>query len=168
MSATTVLDIAVRAAERELPQGIVMCGICVRRMRLVGGEVHGIPKQMDDAGLNDCFGERGVDRLGEPFEPVDHGQQDILNAAVLEFVHHPQPEFGTLVLLDPHAQHHLGAAGNNTECNVNSLVANNAFIADLHANGIKENNRIDWIERTLLPSIDLFENRVGDRADQIR
>ena len=57
---------------------------------------------MDDAGLHDRLGKDGSDRLRPPLQAIDHSQQDVLDAAVLQLVHHPQPEFGALVLLDPH------------------------------------------------------------------
>jgi hypothetical protein len=46
------------------------------------------------------------------FEPVDQGEEDVVDAAVLELVHDPQPEpfgfvkgrLGALALLDLHAQ----------------------------------------------------------------
>ncbi len=37
----------------------------------------------------------------DPLQPVDHGEEDILDAAVVQFVHHPQPELGALVLFQP-------------------------------------------------------------------
>jgi hypothetical protein len=43
-----------------------------------------------------------------------------------------------------------------------------ALVADLDPNGIKENKRIDRIQRTLLPGGDLIEDGIGDRADQVR
>ncbi|KDM65083.1 hypothetical protein ACIDI_245c00020 [Acidiphilium sp. JA12-A1] len=55
---------------------------------------------MDDAGLHDRLGKDGSDRLWPPLQAIDHSQQDVLDAAVLQLVHHPQPEFGALVLLD--------------------------------------------------------------------
>ncbi len=59
---------------------------------------------MDDAGLHDRPGEDGGDGVGEALEPVDHGEQEVFDAAVLELVHDPQPELGALALLDPQAQ----------------------------------------------------------------
>jgi hypothetical protein len=117
--------------------------------------------------LNDGVGKCGVDRFREAFEPIDHGQQDVLDAAVLEFVHHPEPEFGAFILLDPHAQNGFGAIGHDAQRNMDCLVADQPFVADLDPNGIKENKRIDGIQRTLLPGCNLIEHRVGDRADQI-
>jgi hypothetical protein len=38
---------------------------------------------------------------GFALQPVDHGDQDVLGAAMLQLIHHPQPELGALVLLDP-------------------------------------------------------------------
>ena len=56
---------------------------------------------MDDTGLHGGAREDGSDGVGEALEPVDHGEDDVVDAAVLELVHDPQPELGTLALLDP-------------------------------------------------------------------
>jgi hypothetical protein len=72
---------------------------------LPGDEVHRVPEQMDNACLDDRFGEHGGDRVREALQAIDNGQHDILHAAVLELVHDAQPELGAFVLFDPQAQH---------------------------------------------------------------
>ena len=47
-----------------------------------------------------CLRESGVDRLGEPLQPVDHGDQDIVDPAVAQFV-------------DDAAAHESGGASHN-------------------------------------------------------
>ena len=54
-----------------------------RLVVLVGHEIHGIPEQMDDAGLHDRLGKDGSDRLRAPLQAIDHSQQDVLDTAVL-------------------------------------------------------------------------------------
>ncbi|EZP68319.1 hypothetical protein BV97_05637 [Novosphingobium resinovorum] len=66
---------------------------------------------MDDAGLDDRLWEHGGDGLWKALQAVYDGQHDVLNTAVPQLVHHPQPEFGALVLLDPQAQDDLAAIG---------------------------------------------------------
>ena len=53
-------------------------------------------------------GEDGDDRLRKALEPIDNGEQDIVDAAVSEFVHDPEPELGAFVLLEPEAEDLLG------------------------------------------------------------
>src|SRR6187551_1960206 len=48
------------------------------------------------------------------------------------------------------------------------LTAHEAFVANLHAQGLKEHNGIDRLERPGLPDSDLLQHRVGDGRDQVR
>ena len=45
---------------------------------------------------------------------VDDGQHDILRAAIAQLVHDAQPELCAFILLEPKAEHLLGAIGANT------------------------------------------------------
>ncbi len=90
--------------------------------------------------MNDASLDYGV---GESLRPVDDGQKNILGAAVPELVHYAQPELGALVLLEPEPQDLLCAVAANAQRNVNSLVAYDPFVADLDAQGVEEDQRID-------------------------
>jgi hypothetical protein len=63
-------------------------------------QAQAVADQMDDAGLYDGAREGGGDGVGEAFQPIDHGKQEVLDASVLELIHDPQPEFGALALLN--------------------------------------------------------------------
>lgn len=65
-----------------------------------GGELHAVAQKMDDAGLDDGLGVGRVDRLGKALQSVDHRQEDVLDAPVLQFVQDSQPELRALVLFD--------------------------------------------------------------------
>jgi hypothetical protein len=64
---------------------------------------------MHDASLHPGLGENRRDRLRKSFQPVDYGDQDVLDSAMSELVHHRQPELGSFSLLDPEPQYILGA-----------------------------------------------------------
>jgi hypothetical protein len=64
---------------------------------------------MDDAGLHDRRRKHRGDRLGKSLQAIDDGDQNVLDAAVPEFVHHAQPELGAFRGLDPKAQDVLGS-----------------------------------------------------------
>jgi len=53
---------------------------------------------MDNAGLHSRPREDSSDGAGEALETVDHCEDDVLNTAVFEFVHDPQPELGALAV----------------------------------------------------------------------
>jgi hypothetical protein len=44
------------------------------------------------------------DRLGKAFEPIDHCGQDVLDRAVAQLAHYPQPKLRAFGLFDPDAQ----------------------------------------------------------------
>ncbi|SNT76911.1 hypothetical protein SAMN05444959_1388 [Paracoccus seriniphilus] len=71
--------------------------------------------QVNDAALHCGIGKVCRDRLREALQPVQDGNQNILNTPVLHLVHHREPEFGTFVLGDPETQNLAlaiaGAAG---------------------------------------------------------
>ena len=79
-------------------------------------------------------GEGGGDRVGEAFESINNGNQNVLRAAVLELVHHRQPELRALVLGDPQAQNLAAAVTGDAQGHVNGLVFDRPAvgIADLH------------------------------------
>ena len=42
---------------------------------------------MDDAGLNDCLWENGINGLRKTLQAVDHGDENVLNPAALQLVY---------------------------------------------------------------------------------
>src|SRR3954447_25582175 len=68
---------------------------------LPGGEIHRMAAQMHDAGLHYGAWKDGGDRLRKALQPVNDSDENVLDAAVLEFVDHTQPELGAFRGLDP-------------------------------------------------------------------
>jgi len=108
-------------------------------------------------------GNTAVIASGEALEAIDDGKQDILDAAVPELVHHPQPELGALVLFEPQAQHLLRAVGAHAQRDLDRLVAHHPFVADLDPDGVEEDQRVNRVERPLLPGGDFIEHCVRHR-----
>ena len=65
-----------------------------------GNERQAVPDQAHDAGLDDGCRVNRADRLGEALEAVDHGDENVVDAARLEFVDGLEPELGALARLD--------------------------------------------------------------------
>src|SRR5665213_2562691 len=78
---------------------------------------------------------------------IDDRDQDIANAAILELIHHPEPELGALCLLDPDAEDLLGTIGQDAERDVHRLVAHEPLVADFDADRVEEDQRIAGVER---------------------
>ncbi len=79
----------------------------------------------------------------------------------------PDHRPGVRLLLEPQARHLPGAIGANAERDVDGFVTDHALVADLHPQGVEEDERIDRVERPLLPDRHLVEHGVGHRRDQV-
>jgi hypothetical protein len=98
-----------------------------------------------DASLYLRLREHRGDGFREALEAVDDGDQHILDAAISQLVHDPQPKFGAFILLDPQAKNFLGAIGTDTKSNIHGFVTNRALIADLHPDRIEEHQGGKWL-----------------------
>jgi hypothetical protein len=120
-----------------------------------------------DAGLHSGLRVDRTDRVGQPLQAVDHGDQDVLTAARPEFIEHLEPELRPFGLLDPQAQHVALAIGLNAQGQIDCLVADHAVVADLHPQGVEEHHRIHRFERAVLPGQRFGHHLVSDRADEV-
>jgi hypothetical protein len=73
---------------------------------------------------------------------IHNREQDVLHPAVPELVHHPEPELGALVLLEPETQDFLAPVGAHAGRDVHSLVTDQAFVADLDPERVEEHQRL--------------------------
>ena len=122
---------------------------------------------MDDAGLHRRLGKDGMNGVRKALQAIHDGHEDVLDTAVLQLVHDAQPELRALVLLEPQAEDLLAAVGSDAEGDVHRLVPDEPLVADLHPQGVEEDQRIGRIERPGLPGCDVFQNGVRDGADEI-
>lgn len=104
---------------------------------------------------------------GKALQPVDHGDEDVLDAAVAEIVHHLEPELRALGLLDPQAENLLLALRGERQNDVHCLVPHQPVIPDLDPQRVEEHHRVDRVERPVLPGGHLVEHRVGHPRDEI-
>ena len=98
--------------------------------------------QMHDAGLGHGFWKHGVNRLRKTLQTVGDGDQDILDATVLQLVHYPEPKLGAFRLLDPNAENLFATVGQDAERDVNRFIADKALISDFDPGSIEKD---DWI-----------------------
>ena len=131
-------------------------------------EAQTVADQMNDAGLHDRPREDGGDGVGEALEPVDNGEQEVVDTAVLELVHDPQPELGALGLLDPQAQDVLVPLAIESQGQVDGLVLDHALVADLDPQRVEEDHGISAASSgPILPFPHLVQDGIGDPADQV-
>jgi hypothetical protein len=59
---------------------------------------------VDDAGLHRGLRKHRRDRLGKAFEPINDGDEDVIDTARLELVDNLEPELGAFALFDPKSE----------------------------------------------------------------
>ena len=77
------------------------------------------------------------------------------------------PELGALAALNPEPEDLLVALHVDAEGEVDVLVLHEPAVAPLHDEGVQEDDRVDGIERPVLPCLDLVEDAVGHPRDQV-
>ena len=94
-----------------------------------------------------------IDGVREALEAVNDGNQDILQAPVLQIIHDRQPEFGSLVVGNPKPRNLTFTLRGDAQSHINGLVLNLAAfrIADFDPQGIWENDGIDRLQSPVLP-----------------
>ena len=122
---------------------------------------------MNDACLNDGLGPDGLDRLGEPLQAVDAADQDVCDAALLEFGQDLKPELRALGLLDPDPQYLAFTVTVDADREVGVLVGDNAVVTDLDDQSVQEHDRVDLLQWPGLPRLDVLKDGVCDTADEV-
>jgi len=80
------------------------------------GVLQGITNQVNHAGPNLGMGKPRGDRLGKPFESIDHRNQYVRDPTVFDLGDHSEAELRSLALLDPDAQYVFSSVGQHAQC----------------------------------------------------
>jgi len=97
---------------------------------------------MDDARLDLSFWKGRLNGLGQAFEAVDHGNEDVLDTAIAEIVLHLCPELGAFVGLKPQAQDVTRAVRQDRQGHKDRLVADRPVAADIDPDRVHEHHRV--------------------------
>ena len=106
---------------------------------------------MDDAVLDFRLGIDRLDRRRKTGQIIRTGNENILDTPIFQAVQHGSPEFRTFVLADPYPQNILPTIKINTDGDIDGLLYDLSFAADMVVNRIQKNNRINGLQRPLLP-----------------
>ena len=106
---------------------------------------------------------------GKPLQTVHDCDQNVLQAPVLEFVHHRQPELRAFVLRHPQAQDLTAPIPGDAQGDVDRFVLDcpAVRIPDFHPEGVEDHDGIHPVQRPPLPFPDLVQHRISDAADQV-
>ncbi len=119
---------------------------------------------MNDAVLNVRFGKDSLYGIGKAGQVVRTGNEHILYAAVPQTVEHGRPVLSAFVLSDPHSKNILPAAQVDANGNEHSLLYDLPFAADVVMDCIHEHDRINALQRPLLPFPGFGQHFVRDPA----
>ena len=100
--------------------------------------------------------------------PSTQTEQDVGDAAGLQIGEDVQPELRAFGLLEPQAEHVALAVEVDAHRHVARLVFDRVPVADLHDQRVEVDDRVDALQRPVLPRLRVLEHRVGDLRDQIR
>jgi hypothetical protein len=81
---------------------------------------------------------------------------------VLELGEDLQPELRALTTLKPGAQHITLAVQPDADRGVAGVVSHDVAVADLDDHRVQIDDRVDALQRPLLPGLGVLEHRVGD------
>ena len=84
---------------------------------------------------------------------------------VLDLGHHPKPELGPFGLLNPETEDFFVTFYGEAQGQVNRLIAHRALVPDFNPERIKNNDRVNFIQRPVLPFPNLVHDLVGDPRD---
>src|SRR5512132_801711 len=104
---------------------------------------------------------------GKPFRPSTTAIRMSFTPRGLQLVHHLQPEFGAFALFDPKSENMFFAVDIESERDIDSLVADQAVVADLDLQRVETDDGKNRIERPVLPLPDYLQHRVRNPADQV-
>lgn len=106
---------------------------------------------MNDAVLDLGFQEGSVDGCIKSGQVTRAGDENILHVPVFQAVQHSGSELGAFIFPDPYAKYVLVAVQINANGDVNRLLHNLSFTADMVVDGIQENHGADGLQWPLLP-----------------
>ena len=122
---------------------------------------------MNDAGLDRGLRVDRLDRLREPFQPVNAADQDVLHTALLEVGQHLHPELRALIGLEPHPQHVTLTVHADRQRQIARLPLHAAAVADLQHQRVEEHDRVDVLQGPGLPGAGVLHHRVSHLGDQV-
>lgn len=118
---------------------------------------------MDYAVLNIGLRKNCFYCLGEACKVISAGNEDILNASVTQAVQHSHPEFGTFIFAYPHTENVFPAVHINAYRYVHSLLDDLSFAADMIVYRVHKYDRINALQRSLLPFFCFRQYLAADR-----
>ena len=120
-----------------------------------------VADQMHNAQLNLRFRKYRLDRFRKPLQSVHADDKHILHSPIAQLRHHRQPEFRPFRVGHPQAQHVFDSIQAHPQHHVNGAIFDSSLVTHLHKQCIQVQDRIDTLQRPVLPFLHFFDHRVG-------
>src|SRR4029450_12771690 len=139
------------------------------RLAVFPGDIlQAVADLMDDAALDFGLQKDGMDGFFEAGQPINAGDEDVLDPTSLEVGDDTQPEVGAFCsIADPVAGYVTMPVQVYTQDNVDRNIFNSALPAQLEVKPIKIDNRIDGGQRAILPGFHQRPDFVRDGPNRI-
>gem|GEM_PF-3764028 len=122
---------------------------------------------MDDACLHRRQLPGRVDRVREALQPVADHDAHVLDPTVLDLGEHAEPELRTLTAIaGQDAENVTFPSRGDADSDIERLVTD-LPVTDLHHDRVDEHDRVDPIQRPVLPFGHLLDHLVGDLRDRV-
>lgn len=123
--------------------------------------------------VNDTLLDLGLritsgNRFGEAIQVIYTDNEDILDAAVSQIIHHSEPELGGFILANPHPQHIFVPVQIDTNHHVGCLVHNGSVLFHFEMNRVHEDHRVHALKRPILPLFNERDDIICDIRNECR
>ena len=102
---------------------------------------------MDNTILDFRLGKYSFNGSGKPGQIIRAGDENVLNSAVFQAGEYRCPVFGAFIFTDPHTQNIFSAVQINADGDIDFLLHDLPFDADMVVDGIHENHRANALQR---------------------
>ena len=130
---------------------------------------HRVADLMNNAQLHGGFRKNAFDGIGEAFKPVYTRDQDVVDSPALQVGKYREPEVGSFALGYVHAKQILVTILVQSKHVIYGSTDGTLLVVHhLVMKGIQPYDRIDSIQRAVLPALYFGQNAVGNGADSFR
>jgi hypothetical protein len=126
----------------------------------------GVADLVDDAALDFGLRKNGIKGIAETGQTVHAGDEDILNASILEVSDDTQPEISALLTIgNPMPQHIPMTFKIDAQDHMHGGIGHFAIAAQFDMDGVYEDDRIDGFQWPVLPGFYQLPDFVRDLTD---
>ena len=121
--------------------------------------------QMNNAALYHSSWKDGTGSIFKPTDSIHGDEANVLHATGLDFIKDLHPGMLAFRFVDPQAQDIFVAVFVITQNDIDSLLVDGSFGPHENVNAVYEQERVEWLQRPVLPFMDFIQDAVRDMGD---